>query len=43
VAPDERPSIYMCGPPAMMQALASGFRRRGVPPSRVRYEQFASR
>jgi predicted ferric reductase len=43
VAPDARPSIYMCGPPAMMRALASGFRRRGVPPSRVRYEQFASR
>jgi predicted ferric reductase len=32
--------VYMCGPPPMMRALADGFRRLGVPASRVRWEQF---
>jgi predicted ferric reductase len=32
--------VYMCGPPAMMTALADGFRRLEIPASRVRWEQF---
>ena len=32
--------VYMCGPPPMMKALAKGFRALGIPPSRVRWEQF---
>jgi len=32
--------VYMCGPPPMMKALAKGFRSLGIPPSRVRWEQF---
>src|SRR5262249_52939872 len=32
--------VYLCGPPPMMTALARGFRGRGVPASRVRWEQF---
>jgi predicted ferric reductase len=34
------PWIYMCGPPAMMQAFAKGFRDLGVPRRQVRWEQF---
>jgi predicted ferric reductase len=32
--------IYMCGPPPMMRALASGFRGLKISASRVRWEQF---
>jgi predicted ferric reductase len=32
--------VYMCGPPPMMTALATGFRALGIPASRVRWEQF---
>jgi predicted ferric reductase len=32
--------VYMCGPPSMMTALATGFRVLGIPTSRVRWEQF---
>jgi predicted ferric reductase len=32
--------VYMCGPPPMMTSLADGFRRLGIPASRVRWEQF---
>ena len=32
--------VYMCGPPPMMTALADGFRRLGIPATRVRWEQF---
>jgi predicted ferric reductase len=34
------PWIYMCGPPAMMKAFSAGFRKLGVPASRIRWEQF---
>jgi predicted ferric reductase len=43
VAEDEHPWVYMCGPPQMMKALARGLRRRGVPPDRVRWEDFGPR
>jgi predicted ferric reductase len=43
VGPDADPWIYMCGPPAMMKALARGLRRRGVPRTRVRWEDFGPR
>jgi predicted ferric reductase len=42
-APDAHPWVYMCGPPPMMKALAGGLRRRGVPPQRVRWEDFGAR
>jgi len=32
--------VYMCGPPAMMTALAKGFRQLGIPAGRIRWEQF---
>jgi predicted ferric reductase len=32
--------VYMCGPPAMMTALAKGFEQVGIPASRIRWEQF---
>jgi predicted ferric reductase len=35
--------IYMCGPPAMMRDLARAFRKRGVPSSHLRWEEFAGR
>jgi predicted ferric reductase len=35
--------VYMCGPQPMMDAFSKGFGRLGVPPSRVRYEEFAIR
>jgi predicted ferric reductase len=35
--------VYMCGPPPMTKALSDGFRRLGVPRSRLRWEQFAGR
>ena len=38
--PDSDLWVYMCGPPAMMTALARGFRALGIPASRVRWEQF---
>ena len=34
------PWIYMCGPPVMMKAFSAGFRKLGVPASRIRWEQF---
>jgi predicted ferric reductase len=37
------PWIYMCGPPPMTRALAKDFRRLGVPPARVRWEDFGVR
>jgi predicted ferric reductase len=43
MAPDAHPWVYMCGPPPMMKALARGLRRRGVPPARVRWEDFGAR
>ncbi|HEY5184610.1 MAG TPA: hypothetical protein VIM19_06825 [Actinomycetes bacterium] len=39
VNPDER-WVYMCGPPAMMKAMASGFENVGIPRGRIRWEQF---
>jgi len=35
--------VYMCGPPPMTKAFRDGFRRLGVPRSRLRWEQFAAR
>ena len=32
--------VYMCGPPAMMTALAKGFEQAGIAASRIRWEQF---
>jgi len=32
--------IYMCGPPPMMKAFEHGFRDLGIPPGRIRWEQF---
>jgi len=43
IPPGASPWIYMCGPPQMMRALAHGFRRPGVPPGHVRWEQFGGR
>jgi predicted ferric reductase len=40
---DANPWVYMCGPPAMMKALARGMRRRGVPRAHVRWEDFGAR
>jgi predicted ferric reductase len=34
------PWVYMCGPPAMMHAFSDGLRKLGVPPGRIRWEQF---
>jgi predicted ferric reductase len=35
--------VYLCGPQAMTDSLVAGFRERGVPGSRLRWEQFAPR
>ena len=35
--------VYMCGPAPMMDAFSKGYGQLGVPPSRVRYEEFAIR
>jgi predicted ferric reductase len=35
--------VYMCGPPAMAKALASGFRHLGVQRGHVRWEHFDAR
>jgi predicted ferric reductase len=35
--------VYMCGPPPMTKAFSDGFRRLGVPRSRLRWEEFAAR
>jgi predicted ferric reductase len=43
LARDEHPSIYMCGPPPMMKALAHDLRRAGVPRTHVRWEDFGPR
>jgi predicted ferric reductase len=32
--------IYMCGPTPMMKAFEHGFRALGIPPERIRWEQF---
>jgi predicted ferric reductase len=40
VSPDLSPWVYMCGPPPMMNAFSAGFRKLGVPASRIRWEQF---
>ena len=32
--------VYMCGPPGMMRALDKGFRKLGIPPDHIRWEQF---
>jgi predicted ferric reductase len=37
---NESPWVYMCGPPAMMHSLARGFRRLGIPPGHIRWEEF---
>ena len=39
-APAPSPWVYMCGPPGMMKAFSAGFRKLGVPVSRIRWEQF---
>src|SRR5690348_8680108 len=39
-SPALSPWFYMCGPPAMMKAFSAGFRKLGVPASRIRWEQF---
>ena len=36
-------SVYRCGPTAMTDSLSKGFRRLGVRPNRIRWEQFAGR
>jgi predicted ferric reductase len=43
VAPDIKPWVYMCGPPAMMKTFSRELRRRGIPASRVRWERFGGR
>ena len=35
--------VYMCGPPPMTKAFSDGFRRLGVPRSRLRWEEFGAR
>jgi predicted ferric reductase len=35
--------VYMCGPPAMMKAFATGLQGLGVSPDRIRWEQFSVR
>ena len=35
--------VYMCGPPPMTKALATGFRIHGIPRARLRWEQFTGR
>ena len=35
--------VYMCGPPPMMHALASGLEQLGVPKGRIRWEDFGGR
>jgi predicted ferric reductase len=37
------PWVCMCGPPAVMKALARGLRRLGVPRAHVRWEDFGAR
>jgi len=32
--------VYMCGPPAMMDAMSKGFQHAGIARSRIRWEQF---
>jgi predicted ferric reductase len=34
------PWVYMCGPPAMMNAFSAGVRKLGVPSDQIRWEQF---
>lgn len=43
VPPGTRPWVYMCGPPPMMKALSHGLHKRGLPDSRIRWEQFGGR
>ncbi len=43
IADPSRASVYMCGPPAMMTAMADGFRHQGIPRSQIRWEQFSVR
>ena len=43
LADASRASVYMCGPPAMMTAMADGFRSHGIPRSQIRWEQFSAR
>jgi predicted ferric reductase len=43
VPPGAAPSIFMCGPTAMMRALADGLHRGGVPRGRIRWEDFGAR
>jgi predicted ferric reductase len=43
VAKGTTPSIYMCGPPAMMKTFARALRRRGIPPDKLRWEDFGER
>ena len=38
-----RASVYMCGPPGMMTAMADGFQHHGIPRSQIRWEQFSGR
>ncbi len=33
-------SVYMCGPPPMMDAFAKGLKKHGVPARQIRWEQF---
>jgi predicted ferric reductase len=39
-SPALSPWFYMCGPPAMMKVFSGGFRKLGVPASRIRWEEF---
>jgi len=43
LADPSRASVYMCGPPAMMTAMADGFQSHGIPRSQIRWEQFSVR
>jgi len=43
LADPSQASVYMCGPPAMMTAMADGFEHHGIPRSQIRWEQFSVR
>jgi benzoate/toluate 1,2-dioxygenase reductase subunit len=39
---DGEVDIYLCGPPAMVEAVAHHLRKRGVQPANFHYEKFAT-
>jgi predicted ferric reductase len=40
VTPPGQVSVFLCGPPGMIRAMRSGFRRLGVPGLHIYYEHF---